>query len=298
VLDSSVDPSFNDDKNRPVLAQSFSENASGSVFTVAVNHLKSKGSACDDVGDPNANDGQGNCNGVRTDAAAALVNWLGTDPTGSDSGDVLILGDLNAYSREDPVATIEAAGYNNLVNAFVGTGFADGAYSFNFFSESGALDHALSSPGMTANVTGTAIWHINADEPRALDYNDFNQPALFSPDEFRSSDHDAVLVGLFGDSDGDGVLDVLDNCSGTVIPESVPTSGQLNPNHWALTDDDFEFDTVTEGKGNGPMRSYSTADTAGCSCEQIIDAQGLGEGHGKHGCSISVMDNWVRLVTP
>jgi hypothetical protein len=210
----------------------------------------------------------------------------------------MILGDLNAYSMEDPVTTIESAGYTDLIEAFEGTGFADGAYSFNFFSESGSLDHALSSPGMAAHVTAAAIWHINADEPRALDYNDFNQPALFKPDEFRSSDHDPVVVGLFGDSDGDGVLDVLDNCPATVIPESVPTTGQLNPNHFALTDGDFEFDTVTNGAGNGPQRGYSTADTAGCSCDQIIEAQGLGKGHSKHGCSISVMDNWVELVTP
>ena len=64
---------------------------------------------------------------------------------------------------------------------------------------------------MTANVTGAAIWHINADEPGALDYNnEFNQPDLYSPDEFRSSDHDPLVVGLFGDADGDGVLDVVD----------------------------------------------------------------------------------------
>jgi hypothetical protein len=151
---------------------------------------------------------------------------------------------------------------------------------------------------MLTNVTGAAIWHINADEPRALDYNDFNQPLLFNPDEFRSSDHDPVVVGLFADSDGDGVLDVVDNCPDTAIPESVPTTGQLNPNHWALTDGDTMFDTVTTGKGKGPNRSYSTADTAGCSCEQIIEAQGLGNGLGKHGCSIGVMDNWVELVTP
>ena len=106
------------------------------------------------------------------------------------------------------------------------------------------------------------------------------------------------MVGLFRDSDDDGVLDVVDNCPETVIPESVPTSGKLNPNHWALVDDDFEFDTVTKGKGKGPKRSYSTADTAGCSCEQIIEAQGLGNGHRKHGCSNGVMDNWVELVTP
>ena len=45
VLDSSVDPSFDDDKNRPVLAQTFTENATGAAFTVVVNHFKSKGSA-------------------------------------------------------------------------------------------------------------------------------------------------------------------------------------------------------------------------------------------------------------
>ena len=298
VLDSSVDPLFNDQRNRPVLAQSFSENTSGAVFTVAVNHLKSKGSSCSSIGDPDIGDGQGNCNGTRTDAAMALVNWLATDPTGSDSTDILIIGDLNAYSQEDPVITIEAGGYIDLVEALVGTGVADGAYSFNFLSESGSLDHGLSSPSMEEHVTGAAVWHINADEPRALDYNDFNQPLLYNPDEFRSSDHDPLLVGLFHDSDDDGVIDLADNCPATTIPESVPTSGELNPNHWALTDGDFEFDTVTNGKGKGPNRSYSTADTAGCSCEQIIEAQGLGNGLSKYGCSIGVMDSWVELVTP
>lgn len=298
VLDSSVDPLFNDQRNRPVLAQSFSENTSGAVFTVAVNHLKSKGSSCSSIGDPDIGDGQGNCNGTRTDAATALVNWLATDPTESDSTDILIIGDLNAYSQEDPVTTIELGGYIDLIEARVGTGVTEGAYSYNFSSESGSLDHGLSSPSMVEHVTGAAIWHINADEPRALDYNDFNQPLLYNPDEFRSSDHDPLLVGLFHDSDDDGVIDLVDNCPATTIPESVPTSGELNPNHWALTDGDFEFDTMTKGKGKGPKRSYSTTDTAGCSCEQIIEAQGLGNGLSKHGCSIGVMDSWVELVTP
>ena len=52
VLDSSVDPTFIDTKNRPSLAQTFMDKATGGVFTVVVNHLKSKGSACDDIGDP------------------------------------------------------------------------------------------------------------------------------------------------------------------------------------------------------------------------------------------------------
>ena len=96
------------------------------------------------------------------------------------------------------------------------------------------------------------------------------------------------------DSDGDGVLDDLDACADTVIPEAtVPSSGQLNPNHWALLDSDTSFDTVSRGKGTGPGRSYTTEDTAGCSCEQIIDAQDLGFGHMFAGCSISAMDDWI-----
>ncbi len=196
VLDSADDPTFDDTKNRPVLAQSFVDNATGAVFTVAVNHLKSKGSPCNDVGDPDAGDGQGNCNGVRTAAAQALVDWLATDPTASDSSDFLILGDLNSYAQEDPIVAIEAAGYTDLIETFLGSGFAAGAYSLNFQGQSGYLDHALASGSLVPRVTGAAFWHVNADEPVALDYNDFNQPLLFQPDQFRSSDHDPVVVGL------------------------------------------------------------------------------------------------------
>jgi predicted extracellular nuclease len=196
VLDSNVDPTFNDDKNRPMLVQSFVENVTGAVFTVGVNHLKSKGSDCDDLGDPDTGDGQGNCNVTRTTAAQAIVNFLATDPTSSGDSDFLIIGDLNAYAQEDPIVTIETGGYTDLIETFQGTGFAAGAYSFNFFSQSGYLDHGLSSGTMTPQVTSAAFWHVNADEPRGLDYNDFNQPGLYNPDEFRSSDHDPVVIGL------------------------------------------------------------------------------------------------------
>jgi predicted extracellular nuclease len=61
ILDSTDDPRFIDTKSRPVLTQTFQDLASGGRFTVAVNHLKSKGSDCDDIGDPDGGDGQGNC---------------------------------------------------------------------------------------------------------------------------------------------------------------------------------------------------------------------------------------------
>jgi len=77
TLDASVDARFIDTKNRPTLAQTFEQDATGETLTVAVNDLVSKESTCDGVGDPDQGDGQGNCNGVRTAAAQALVDWLG-----------------------------------------------------------------------------------------------------------------------------------------------------------------------------------------------------------------------------
>jgi len=295
VLDSSIDPGFLDQLNRPVLAQTFEENTTGERFTVAVNHLKSKGSDCNDEGDPDMGDGQGNCNMVRTTAAIALVDWLATDPTGSGDPDFLIIGDLNAYAMEDPVVAIENGGYADLIKSFVGFGVTDGAYSFNFGSQSGYLDHALSTPSLALKVSGTTAWHINADELRGLDYNDFNQPGLFNPDQFRASDHDAIVVGLLLDGDKDGVWDEIDECPDTVIPESVPTR-ELGTNRFALIDDDRIFDTKSS-RGRGPRVTFDIFDTAGCSCEQIIDKQELGKGHTKYGCSLGEMEEWVDWVS-
>ena len=52
LLDSNIDPRFLDTRNRKTLAQTFSSTANGGRLTIAVNHLKSKGSNCDSLGDP------------------------------------------------------------------------------------------------------------------------------------------------------------------------------------------------------------------------------------------------------
>jgi predicted extracellular nuclease len=196
TLDSSVDTRFLDDYNRPALAQTFEVNETGGVFTAVVNHLKSKGSSCVDVSDPDTGDGSGNCNLTRTAAAEALVDWLATDPTGSGDGDFLIIGDLNAYDKEDPIDAILAGGYTDLVFEFNG----EDAYSYVFDGQLGYLDHALSNAALTNEVTGTTIWHINADEPDLIDYDTSvkkdAQDAIYAPDAYRSSDHDPVIVGL------------------------------------------------------------------------------------------------------
>ena len=195
ILDAALDARFNDDRNRPVLAQTFEQVADGARVTVAINHLKSKGSSCDDDGDPNLGDGQGNCNLTRTNAAAALAEWLLADPTGSGDPDSLIIGDLNAYLLEDPLTTLKSLGFVSLLEDKVGTS----AYSFSFDEQAGALDHALVSPSLASQVSSIDEWHINADEPRLLDYNldGGRNPALFDgTTPYRASDHDPLIIGL------------------------------------------------------------------------------------------------------
>ncbi|MDA8693006.1 ExeM/NucH family extracellular endonuclease [Saprospiraceae bacterium] len=212
------------DKNRPALAQSFeiidmANDGYQEIFTVVVNHLKSKGSSCG-AGDDDTTSGQGNCNGTRTDAALELVNWLSTDPTGSGDSDILIIGDLNAYAMEAPITTITNAGYTNLV-----TTYDPDAYSFVFNGEWGTLDHALSNASFQSQISNVSTWNINSDESSLLDYNDTVQDPgeqpfevkpstnpLYNADQYRSSDHDPIIISLsYG------------NC-----PDSLDISGVVN----------------------------------------------------------------------
>ncbi|PKO14967.1 MAG: hypothetical protein CVU39_12900 [Chloroflexi bacterium HGW-Chloroflexi-10] len=202
LLDSSVDPDFDSSSNRPMLTQSF-QISNGKIFTVAVNHLKSKGSAC--TGDPDLGDGAGNCNLTRTAAAQTIVDWLETDPTGSGSSNYLIIGDLNAYDKEDPIDAIKAgaddiAGTADDYTDLIFTHIGENAYSYVFDGQTGYLDHALASAGLTPQVSDVTIWHINSDEPDLIDYDMTYkadaQDAIYAPDAYRASDHDPVIIGL------------------------------------------------------------------------------------------------------
>jgi predicted extracellular nuclease len=69
------------------------------------------------------------------------------------------------------------------------------------YGHAGYLGHALASSSMAGLVASTSIWHINADEPSVLDYNtEYKSPgqviSLYAADEYRSSDHDPVIVEL------------------------------------------------------------------------------------------------------
>lgn len=176
--------------NRPPLAQTFAA-INGERFSVVVNHFKSK--SCGDAAGAEADqgDGQGCWNPLRVQQAAALNAFVQQLTTSSGAADVLVIGDLNAYGKEDPVNALTAAGMVNLAAGI------DLAYSYTFDGESGALDHALATPALAAKTSGIAHWHINTDEPFVIDYNtEFKPQDLYAPHAYRSSDHDSVVIGL------------------------------------------------------------------------------------------------------
>ncbi|WP_253181902.1 ExeM/NucH family extracellular endonuclease [Cellulosimicrobium cellulans] len=175
---------------------------------VVVNHFKSKGSG-DPVlpGDEDTGDGQGRFTASRVAQATALVGFAEDVAADAGTDKVLLVGDLNSYSMEDPLEVLKDAGYVDL-------GATTGEQTYLFDGYVGSLDHVFASPAAAEAVTGTDVWNINSVEPIANEYSRYNYNAslLYDTTPFRSSDHDPVLVGLElgGDAEpGTTTIDLL-----------------------------------------------------------------------------------------
>ena len=147
-------------------------------FTLVANHWKSKGSA-PETGDVDL--GQGAWNKKRVQQAAATLKFV----QHLNQPNVLLLGDFNSYSEEDPLKALRAADMKHLNLRLP----ADERYSFGYGGKFGSLDHAFASTSMDKLATGFAEWHINSDEPEFELEQSNGTP-------FRASDHDPFLVGL------------------------------------------------------------------------------------------------------
>jgi len=259
----------------------------------------------------------------RLEQAQSIAEKVQAMQTADPDVRLVIVGDFNAFEFTDGYVDVvgQIAGNADMspaVNLRSGPDLVDPdlfnqllsippaeRYSFIFRGNAQALDHALTSMALDYSVRGLEFGRGNADA--AVDLINDEGTVL------RASDHDGFVLFLTKDKDNDGVNDDADVCPGTTIPEAF--GRRLGVNRFALIDDDFIFDTRArrskhkgrdwgrdwgkhKGKGKGPGRSYTTEDTAGCSCTQIIAAQGLGKGHTKFGCSIGAMKNWISLVNP
>ncbi|CAM3850120.1 ExeM/NucH family extracellular endonuclease [Vibrio aquimaris] len=198
-------------------------------ITVAVNHFKSKGSKCwedaapiDEGGQGGKDvDQQGSCENFRVAAAVALGEALEDIP-----GHKVILGDLNAYGKEDPMLVLtdySQKQYGKVIkaarNTYIGGveqfgdqgevihhsyGYINAVaakhpnnWSFSYNDEVGALDHILISPSLEKYVVDATEWHINGGESTLFEYSDrYTGDLPKYTDHFRSSDHDPAVLEL------------------------------------------------------------------------------------------------------
>jgi predicted extracellular nuclease len=168
-------------------AQGFEVLATGEKFVYMINHFKAKsGKGSGDNADKG--DGQGTYNGDRVREATAVVTFAKSCTTYFGDEDVLVMGDLNAYSMEDPIRKFTDVGYAHLIKQFA----EDEGYSYVYRGAVGCLDYALANGSMEKQVTGCTVFHINADEASVFGYDGYS----YQNNMYRSSDHDPVVVGL------------------------------------------------------------------------------------------------------
>ena len=172
---------------REPIAQTFV--AEGDKFTVVANHFKSKSPGSPSGDNVDTGDGQGAWNGDRVRQATSLKAFTKRLVRESGDRDLLLMGDFNAYTMEDPIEVLRDAGFVDL-----GEEFDPGRYSYVFDDKSGSLDHALASRPLVDKVTGVTHWNINAVESFAYQY--YGDPALYAPNPDRSSDHHPLVLGL------------------------------------------------------------------------------------------------------
>lgn len=156
--------------SRHQYVQHFEQLSNGGRFALSVNHFKAK---------------TANSDPERVRNMTCLINYLNGAPSLDE--DVLVMGDLNTYGKEEPIVMIEREGYENLLTQYNPEGFS---YIYN--NETGNMDHALASASLTTQVTGAAVYQLNAEES----WNYKMGGALVSSDMYGYSDHNPVLVGL------------------------------------------------------------------------------------------------------
>ncbi|MEJ5944110.1 ExeM/NucH family extracellular endonuclease [Pseudokineococcus basanitobsidens] len=256
---------------RQPLAQVFSTGGPDAYrFMAVVNHFKSKGSVPQPPrdGDEDTGDGQGNGNATRVAEAQRLVEFV--DGIDDAPEDVVLLGDFNSYTQEDPLDVLRDAGYVDLGSEY------DAGDTYVFSGRTGSLDHVLASPSMAATVTGADVWDINADESYAYQYDGYRP--WYAPDQFRASDHDPVVVGVSaagagGGDEGTSTLQLLDiNDFHGRLGDAVALSGTIEQQR---DRDDVDGTLLLSAGDNIGASPYVSSVQADEPTIEVLDEMGL-----------------------
>lgn len=200
VLTTASDPGEPFSIAREPLAQGFKKKGAteADAFLVVANHWKSKGAGAalypGDEQDTRPAYDQGSFNATRVREARETHAFATQRAAALGTDRIFLLGDLNAYTHEDPMQELYGFGYTDL-----GSRFSPSEHTYSFDGKAGSLDHVLANPAALKMVTGADIWPINAQESVAYNYSryNYNVTLLFNPaDPFAASDHNPEIVGL------------------------------------------------------------------------------------------------------
>ena len=157
-----------------LMACGFEQLTSGEKFVLNINHLRSKrGTGAESNEKRMAN----------VDSLLVMLDRIEQEQLFGDS-DVLLVGDYNSYTQEEPIQTIIRAGYADMVMRDDSTG-----YSYVYHSEAGYLDRVFASESMARQVKQVAVYHLNADYFYSRGFKRGLDDTMF-----RYADHDPILI--------------------------------------------------------------------------------------------------------
>lgn len=157
-----------------LMACGFEQLTSGEKFVLNINHLRSKrGTGAESNEKRMAN----------VDSLLVMLDKIEQEQVFGDS-DILLVGDYNSYTQEEPIQTLVRAGYADMVMRADSTG-----YSYVYHSEAGYLDRVFASESMAKQVKQVAVYHLNADYFYSRGFKRGLDDTMF-----RYSDHDPILI--------------------------------------------------------------------------------------------------------
>ena len=159
-----------------LIALGWEEITSGERFVLNINHLRSKRGTGVESNDKRM---------ANVDSLMVMLNKIQEQQIFQDE-DILLVGDYNSYTYEQPLQTIIQAGYEDVLMHYAPEG-----YSYVYYSEAGYLDRVFASPTMTNQITLIQPYHLNADYFYSRGFKRGLDDTIF-----RYADHDPILIHL------------------------------------------------------------------------------------------------------
>ncbi|KAA8726938.1 ExeM/NucH family extracellular endonuclease [Corynebacterium phocae] len=176
---------------REPMAQEFASvtDPNAEHIVVVANHFKSKGYV--KAGGEDRHDGQGNNAIFRDEQSRAVLEFVDAQTDWADKP-IFLMGDFNANTHENALNIFRDAGYSVPAENY------DTSTSFMYDGRLGTLDHLIVNEQAAGKISDVQVWDINADEPRAFEYSEYNQNVVnfYDQSPYRSSDHDPLKVGF------------------------------------------------------------------------------------------------------